>query len=87
MPDSEWLRPLKLREYYVDSAVRTVEDAERQLWVAVILGDVRARSGGVEYGPEWRKQLAYMTFDKDNPFALPPDIELSVEDARRKWGT
>jgi hypothetical protein len=21
-----------------------------------------------------------------NPFSLPPDLELSIEDARRKWG-
>jgi hypothetical protein len=28
---------------------------------------------------------AAMRMDDDNLFALPPDVELSVEDARRKW--
>jgi hypothetical protein len=27
-----------------------------------------------------------MKFDDNNTFALPPDIELSVEDANRIWG-
>ena len=35
-------------------------------------------------GPEWLKQIAAMKFD-DNPFTLPPDLELSVEDAKRLW--
>ena len=37
------------------------------------------------FGPEWLKQIAQLKVDEANPFALPPDIELSVEDAKRKW--
>jgi hypothetical protein len=29
--------------------------------------------------------MARMKFHDDNLFALPPDIQLSVEDARQKW--
>jgi hypothetical protein len=34
-------------------------------------------------GPEWLKQISKMKFDDSDVFALPPDIELSVEDAKR----
>jgi len=56
---SKWLRPLKVREYYVDHAagIDTVEEAEKQLWLAVTTGAVRARHNGVVYGPEWLKHL------------------------------
>ena len=48
------------------------------------MGRVRARLKGIVLGPEWLKQIAAMTYD-DNPFTLPPDLELSVEDAKRIW--
>ena len=39
------------------------------------------------FGPEWLKQISKMKFDDNkSAFALPPDIELSVEDATRIWG-
>jgi hypothetical protein len=31
---------------------------------------------------EWFRQR----FDDEDPYALPPDILLSVEDAKRLWG-
>jgi hypothetical protein len=34
-------------------------------------------------GPEWLKQFAAMTYD--DPFTLPPDLELSVQDAKKLW--
>jgi hypothetical protein len=37
-------------------------------------------------GSEWLTQLSKMKFDDNNAFALPPDIELSVEDAKCIWG-
>jgi len=40
--------------------------------------DITARS-------RWLKQLAKIKFDDADPLALPPDLELSVEDAGRKW--
>jgi hypothetical protein len=83
---AEWLRPLKLREYYIDHRFGDVKEAERQLYFAVIGGKVRARSKGRVLGSEWLKQLSKMRFVDNNIFALPPDIELSVEDAKRIWG-
>ena len=85
VPDWEWLPPRTLRENYVDRAVSSIWEAERQLYLAVAMGRVRARSRGIILGPEWRKRLAKMIFDEINPFALPTDIELSVEDAIREW--
>jgi hypothetical protein len=83
---AEWLRPSKLREYYVDRCFDDVNEAERQLYFAVMGGKVRARSKGRVFGPEWLTQLSKMKFDDNNAFALPPDIGLSVEDAERIWG-
>ena len=83
---SEWLRPLKLRESYVDGRFADVNEDERQLYFAVIGGKVRARSKGRLLGPEWLAQLSKMKFSAESAYALPPDIELSVEDAERLWG-
>jgi hypothetical protein len=83
---ADWLRPSKLREYYIDYCFDSLKEAERQLYLAVVRGDVKARLKGRELGPEWLKQISKMKFDDSNDFALPPDIELSVEDAKRIWG-
>jgi hypothetical protein len=40
MTDREWIRPSKPREYYVDRHFADVAEAERQLYSAVIRGDV-----------------------------------------------
>jgi hypothetical protein len=82
---TEWLSPRKIREDYVDPLSTDIADAQKQLFLAVISGEVRARSKGRIFGPKWLKQLSKMKFDESNLLALPPDIELSVEDARHKW--
>jgi hypothetical protein len=82
---AEWLRPLKLREYYVDHRYSDAQEAEKQLYLAVIRGEVRARLNGRVLGPEWLKQVSRLT-DPLGPWVLPPDLELSVEDAERLWG-
>jgi hypothetical protein len=81
----DWLRPSKLREYHLDQYFDDVEAAEIELYLAVIHGDVRARLNGLVLGPEWLKQVASMK-DPAGPLVLPPDLELSVEDAKRLWG-
>jgi hypothetical protein len=81
----EWLSPRKLQDYYVETAVPDPDEAQKQIYEAVISGKVRARRKGLVLGPEWLKQIAQLKVDEANPFALPPDIELSVEDAKRKW--
>jgi len=80
---AEWLSPRKLLDYYVP--VSNHEQAERELYMAVITGEIRARLKGIELGPEMRKQIGKLKPEKDDPFGLPPDLELSVEDAKRKW--
>jgi hypothetical protein len=81
---SKWLRPLKVREYYLDSHFDSIKAADKWLYLAVVRGAVRARSKGLVLGPEWIRQLSRMTYEDDNPFALPPDIELSIDDIKRE---
>lgn len=56
-------------------------EASKQLFMAVVGSEVRARCLGVILNPLWFSEV-----DHNDPFALPPDAELSVEDARQKWG-
>src|SRR5262249_26537547 len=77
----QWLRPLKLREYYVDPFVPDVRDAEYQLYWAVVEGNIRAR----HKGKTMTREEAYMLREKrwsdaeGVSYQLPADIELSVE--------
>jgi CubicO group peptidase (beta-lactamase class C family) len=84
MPDTEWTSARKMFDYYMDQS-EGIEAARKRLYLAVIKGEVRARFRGRVYGPEWLKQIAEIRFDDDDRLALPPDIELSVEDVKRKW--
>jgi|SRR5689334_2702012 hypothetical protein len=81
---SEWVSPRQILERYVDLAVGDVRQAEGQLYLAIISGEIRARWKGAVLGSEWLKQLR--NFKADDASPLPPDIELSAEDAERKWG-
>ena len=56
---------------------------QKRLYLAVVKGEVRARLKGRVLGPEWLKQIAALKYD--DPFTLPSDLELSVEDAKRLW--
>jgi hypothetical protein len=84
MADSEWVSPRKMMDYFMDDS-GGVEATRKKLYLAVIKGEVRARSKGRVLGPQWLRQLEVMTFDDADPFALTPDLELSVEDARALW--
>ena len=66
---------------YVDPAVGGGQEAQRVLYLTVVTGQVRARLNGRILRLD---QIALM--GQINPFSLPPDLELSIEDARRKWG-
>ena len=83
MPDTEWTSPRKMMDYYMDQS-DGIEACQKRLYLAVIKGEVRARLNCIVLGPEWLKQIGAMTYD-DNPFTLPPNLELSVEDAKRLW--
>jgi hypothetical protein len=76
----EWLSPRKLLEYFVE--VPKNQDAMEQLYLAVTSGEVRARWQGTILDPRWFLQRSASNCE---PFVLPPDVELSVEDAKRKW--
>jgi hypothetical protein len=80
---SKWLSPRKMLDYHVVRRFEDVAEAERQLYLAVVRGDVRARLNGKVLGPEWLKQLCRMKISDASSFALPPDIELAAEDAPR----
>jgi hypothetical protein len=57
------------------------QDAQRVLYLAVITGQARARRKGHIL------RLGEIGAMMDiNPFSLSPDLELSVGDARQKWG-
>jgi hypothetical protein len=82
MASDEWLLPSHLRQRYVDKHFKRSSDAEKQLYLAVVRGSVRARLNGVVLGSTWLKQMS----NGNNTAALPPDVELSVDDVRRIWG-
>jgi hypothetical protein len=82
MPDTEWTSPRKMMDYYMDQS-DGIEACQKRLYLAVIKGEVRARLKGRVLGPEWLKQIEALKFD--DPFTLPPDLELSTVDAKRKW--
>jgi hypothetical protein len=81
MADIEWLPARQLRENYVDPIATDISDAQRRLYLAVIVGEVRARLKGRILN---HKQIGLMS--SITPFSFSSEIELSVEDARRKWG-
>ena len=54
---SKWLSPQKMLDYHIVRHFGDVAEAERQLYLAVVRGDVRARLNGKILGPEWLKQL------------------------------
>ena len=47
-------------DYHIVRRFGDVAEAERQLYLAVVRGDVRARLNGKILGPEWLKQLCRM---------------------------
>jgi hypothetical protein len=81
----EWLRPLKIIEYYLDWLDPDLAGTTKELYLAVLNGDVRARLNGRVLGPEWLKLVGKLKNDPAYPFELPPDLELSVDDVKRHW--
>ena len=65
----------------MDPVAADIPDAQGRLYLAVVTGEVRARLKGRILN---HKQVGLMS--SISPFNFPADIELSVEDARRKWG-
>ena len=86
----QWLRPFKLREYYLDgrSGVGGIQDAVYQLYWAVVDGRLRARHEGRILSSEEIYELRRTQWSSGGVHRceLPHDIELSVEDALMIWG-
>jgi hypothetical protein len=85
MDSGEWAHPVKLRENYPDYLVSAKDDPEYQIYRAVLDGAIRVRHNGriltkQEAGALGEKRWSDAEGDY---YALPPDIELSVEDAKR----
>ena len=80
-----WLRPLKILESYVMGApgVLDTQDAERQLYWAVMDGAVRVRYQGVLLQGEelWRLRERVQSLNKPLWY-FPPDLEISIDGAR-----
>ena len=68
---SKWLSPQKMLDYHIVRRFGDVAEAERQLYLAVVRGDVRARLNGKILGPEWLKQLCRMKISEASSFTLP----------------
>ena len=65
--DPNWLSARKLIEYYLDYADPPIAEPEKELYEAVISGEVRARSKGIVLGPEWLKQIDKLIINERNP--------------------
>jgi hypothetical protein len=81
----EWLRAGKVAEYYVPFP--DANEADRQLYFAVVRGEVRARQYGKAeiLGPERLKEISKRRWDPHSDFGLPADLELNVEDVQRAF--
>ena len=80
-----WCSQRKLREYYADPMLPPEIDAEKFIYDAVIAGQIRVRSGSDLLSREEAANLADKKWsdDPDQPYALPLDRGLSIEDAER----
>jgi hypothetical protein len=77
-----WISPRILRKYYADFLLPdTVQDKQQQIFRAVIDGTIRAKHNGRILTTEEAAALGKTRWDIENSYALPPDIQLSVEDA------
>src|SRR5215470_15168325 len=83
--ECKWLTPRQAFEHVLEY-VRHIYDAQWQLFEAVHDGAVRVRYHERELTGEERYLLLRKRHgDLNDPFALPCDIELSLEDLRRWW--
>ena len=58
-----------------------MQNKEQQIFRAVIDGTIRAKHKGRILTTEEAAALGKTRWDAENSYALPPDIQLSVEDA------
>jgi hypothetical protein len=76
----KWISPRKLADYYLDAAFGSRRDLDYALFHAIREGRVRVRFEGQEFDTA----AAYLLCSKSwgpEKYALPPDLEISVDDA------
>jgi extradiol dioxygenase family protein len=77
-----WVSPRIMREYYAHFFLAAyVQDPQQEIYKSVVGGTIRAKYQGHILTTEEAAALAETRWDADSPYALPPDIQLSVEDA------
>ena len=81
----KWLRASKALEHHVSGGpwANSWEDAEYQLYMAVVDGEVRSRVDLKEL--EDPSILIGQKFHDTNPYCLPFDLEVNLDDVYRVW--
>lgn len=80
-----WLRQLKIEEYYMDHLFDHPNETSYNLYWAVIEGRIRCRHNGRVLTAEEAASLR--SKDWGHRWALPPDIEISVDDVEEEFET
>ena len=83
----EWLSPWKLTEHAADYwCGGDFRKIERHLHRWVVRGRARARYRGEILGPDRLQEIASKRWGPPgDPYALPADIEINVDDAERLY--
>ena len=77
-----WVSPRIMIDYYAHFFAAHVQDPQREIYRSVVGGTIRAKYKGRLLTTKEAASLAEMTsWDEKSPYALPSDIQLSVEDA------
>jgi len=77
-----WVSPRIMREYYAHFFLAAhVQDPQHEIYKSVVGGTIRAKYRGRILTKEEAASLADIRWDENSPYALPPEIQLSVEDA------
>ena len=81
----KWLRSGKVLDYYIDGGpwAATFQDAEYQIYNAVMDGEIRARIDGKPFDDF--QELRKKKWSDSSLYALPFDLELNLEDVERIW--
>ncbi|MCE3232427.1 MAG: hypothetical protein K0R98_684 [Rickettsiaceae bacterium] len=86
MYQRQWLRQSKIQEYYLNPKNFTSQnDMDYQLYWAVIDGKIRSRQEGKILNSEELYKLSTTKWSESERYALPFDLEISVEDVRNLW--
>jgi hypothetical protein len=78
-----WVRPYKIEEDIVDRWFGgDWDECQKQLYLAVMRGEVRAMHGGKPLDLEKLRDYTQGRSGSGTPYTLPPDIQLNDEDVK-----